>query len=256
MKRTKEEAAILIVEDDREYTLLLSLLLEQLNFKNILYAINYEDAIDKLETETVDLLLIDIDLGNGKNGIMLAEEIRRRQLTTPLIYITSNHTDDYYDYARHTRPSNFMSKELSRLKLYQAVDIALGAFLDQEAVAPLVRDTAVSQAPHIQHHNLYFKVGDVFKTIPVDQAAYFYADQKMSFAKVSNRSYPTSIQLKTLQDELYELGFMRIHKSYLVNTRFIETINPGEATVVVNGEMLPIGYAYRKSFLSALKLLK
>lgn len=254
MKRTKEDAVILIVEDDRDYTLLLSLLLEQLNFKNILYAVNYDDALDKLETESVDLLLIDIDLGNGKNGIMLAEEIRRRQLTTPLIYITSNHTQDYYDYARHTRPSSFMSKELSRLKLYQAIDIALAPYFEPETAAA-VRDSSVN-APHIQHRNLYFKVGDVFKTIPVDQVAYFYADQKMSYAKVGNRSYPTSIQLKTLQDELYELGFMRIHKSYLVNTRLIETINPGEATVLVNGETLPIGYAYRKSFLSALKLLK
>jgi DNA-binding LytR/AlgR family response regulator len=254
MKRTIEDAAILIVEDDRDYTLLLSLLLEQLSFKNILYAVNYDDALDKLETETVDLLLIDIDLGKGKNGIMLAEEIRRRQLSAPLIYVTSNHTDDYYDYARHTRPSSFMSKELSRLKLYQAIDISLAPYFDPEAAAAL-RDTSVSHVPHIQHHNLYFKVGDEFKTIPVDQTAYFYADQKISYAKVDNRNYPTSIQLKTLQDELLELGFMRIHKSYLVNTRLIETINPDKATVIVNGETLPIGSAYRKSFLSALKLL-
>lgn len=255
MKRILEDASILIVENDRDYTRSLSLLLEQLNFKNILYAVNYEDALDKLETETVDLLLIDIDLGKGKNGIMLAEEIRRRKLTTPLIYITSNHTQNYYDRVRHTRPSSFMSKKLSRSKLYQAIDIALARYFEPEAAA-VPRDTSISHAHHRQHNSFFFQVGDEYKAIQVNQTAYFYADQKMSYAKVGAHSLPANIQLKTLQHELYKLGFMRIHKSYLVNTRLIEEINPSDATLIVNGETLPIGYAYRKSLFSALKLLK
>jgi DNA-binding LytR/AlgR family response regulator len=253
MKRTKEEATLLIVEDDQDFVTLTTLLLEQLGFKQILSARTYHEALAIMDEVPVHLLLLDIDLGRGKNGIMLAQDVRHQYPDLPIIYITSNHTTDYYDYARHTRPSSFLNKELSKLKLYQAVDIALMPFYESASKLP-AHDYA--NIPNFTHHNLYFKVGDVFKTIPIEAIVYFYADRKMSYAKSDNRSYPTSIQLKVLQEELIEQGFLRVHKSYLVNAKCIESIHPSEGTITVSGEVLPIGDTYRKGFLAALKLLK
>jgi DNA-binding LytR/AlgR family response regulator len=50
--------------------------------------------------------------------------------------------------------------------------------------------------------------------------------------------------------------FLRIHKSYLVNTSMIESIHPGDNILIVSGHTLPIGYAYKKIFLEQLQLLK
>ncbi|MBC6994259.1 response regulator transcription factor [Neolewinella lacunae] len=253
MKKKIEDATILVVEDDHRFVNLLTLLLNQMSFHKLHYAVTYEEALRAIEDEEdIDLLLIDIHLGPGRNGIMLAEELRRRHIQTPIIYLTSNHTEEYYAYARHTRPAGFLSKELSRVKVYQAIDIALMPTFDPDKN----RDGENAAHPTAQQHSLYFKVGDVFKTIPLNQVAYFYADQKMSIAKVGSRSYPTSTQLKTLEGELPELGFLRIHKSYLINTQLIETINLGESSITINGETLPIGNTYRKEFLAALKMLK
>ena len=77
----------------------------------------------------------------------------------------------------------------------------------------------------------------------------------MTFARVDKRNFPTSVQLKTLEDELFP-KFLRIHKSYLVNVDFIDAINTRDDKVEVMGESLPIGYSHRKSFLEQLKLLK
>lgn len=206
-----------------------------------------------MATKSIDLYLIDISLSDSKSGIQLAEEIRRQQSNVPIIYLTANYTDDYYTLARHTRPSSFMNKELSKLKLHQAIDLAL---LAQPAVEEKTTIPTNNIPPNISEHNFYFRIGDSFKAIPVKEVAYFYADNKMSYAKIGTRSYPTSVQLKTLEEELPSGDFVRIHKSYIVNTRQIEAIYPGESTVSINGESLPIGYAYRKEFMAILRLLK
>lgn len=249
----KQDPVILIVEDDKEFTNLLSILLEHLNFKKIYHAPNYDLALQLMEKKTIDVYIIDIILSNGKNGIQLGEEIRRQQINAPIIYLTANYTDDYYILARNTRPSSFMNKELSRLKLHQAIDLALLTQSNPE-LNKVASSTFVP--PHISDHNFFFRIGDSFKAIPIEEVAYFYADKKMSYAKIGTLSYPTSVQLKTLEEELPSSDFIRIHKSYIVNTRQIETIQLGESTVTINGESLPIGYAYRKVFMTGLRILK
>lgn len=45
--------------------------------------------------------------------------------------------------------------------------------------------------------------------------------------------------MKDLEDKLSEKGFLRIHKGYLVNYRFIRRLKNTDA-VLTNGEELPI----------------
>jgi len=252
MNNNIQNATILIVEDNSAFVQLLQLMLEAIDAKHIMSANDYHSAIQAIESHHIDIIIVDIELGKGRNGIMFVEEVRNRGIQLPIIYMTSNYSDEYYNYARHTCPSSFMNKDLSHLKLRQAIDIALmpPPFAEGQESTPAFK------TPYITHKQLFFKVGDIYKAIPTEQIAYFYADQKMSFAKVEARSYPTNIQLKILEHELLDLGFLRVHKSYVVNSKYIEMINPGESSLCINGETLPIGHAYRKSFLSALKLLK
>ena len=254
MTKAFKDIVVLIAEDNKDFTLLLKIMLEQIGFQRILGASKYVEAIDLMETHAIDVFIIDIELGDSKNGVMLAEDIRQRNINSPIIFITSNYTEEYYAYARPTRPSSFMSKELSRLKLHQAIDLALLSPSDGRGSKGI--DHKSEQAPLVSPYNFYFRIGDAYKAIPIVDIHYFYADKKMSFAKIGARSYPTSVQLKTLEEELPGEQFIRIHKSYIINTKFIESITPGESSVMVNGENLPIGYAYRKEFMAALRLLK
>jgi DNA-binding LytR/AlgR family response regulator len=254
MTKTLKDQVILIVEDNKDFEFLLQAMLQQIGFRNILNAANFDEAMYVISKHAIDVFIIDIHLENSKNGVMIAEEIRRNQMNTPIIFITSNYTEENYAYARATRPSSFLSKELSRLKLHQAIDLALLAHAEEE-VDEMESFKSVLP-PLVSPFNFYFRIGDTYKAIPVADVAYFFADKKMSYAKIGHRSYPTSVQLKTLEDELPKEQFIRIHKSYIVNTKFIESFNPGESTISINGETLPVGYVYRKDFLAALRLLK
>ena len=249
---------ILVVEDHPGFAQLIQLMLEELGVATIQIAKTYDEAWSVFQKQSPDIGLIDIDLGEGeKNGIALVEKIRETAPYLPIIYLTANYTEDYYLRCRHTRPSSFMNKEISRLKLYQAIELALPQL---QASETLTKPTVTLAPPPIQpplltNNHFFFKVGDLYKNIAIKDIGFFYANEKMTFARVDKRNFPTSVQLKTLEDELFP-KFLRIHKSYLVNVDFIDAINTRDDKVEVMGESLPIGYSHRKAFLEQLKLLK
>jgi DNA-binding LytR/AlgR family response regulator len=242
---------ILILEASESFSIFLKRLLSELYIKNIFIARSYEKGLEYFDQYQPDICLVDINLNEKKfTGIEFVEKIRENAPFIPVIYLTSNYTEDYYEQSRHTHPSNFMNKELSSFKLYQAIDLAL--------MYQMRLDTTVESdytSFYRNQSNIFFKIGDIYKSIPIDKVEYFFSDQKLTYAKLDQRNLPTTVQLKTLEKD-FTPTFLRIHKSYLVNTSMIESIHPGENTLIVNGHTLPIGYAYKKIFLEQLQLLK
>jgi DNA-binding LytR/AlgR family response regulator len=259
MMNLKEPVKLLVVEDREGFANLVRVMLEDLGISDIQMAKTFDEAWQLFQDQPPSICLVDIDLDGGeKNGILLVEKIRQTHPDLPVIYLTANYTEDYYEQCKHTRPSSFMNKELSRLKLYQAIELALlqskqGSSIG--AATSVIYPSPPAPVPYLANNQLFFKVGDLYKNIPIKEIGFFYANEKMTFARVDKRNFPTNVQLKTLEDELFP-KFLRIHKSYLVNVDFIQSINTKEDKIELQGEHLPIGYSHRKSFLEQLKLLK
>jgi DNA-binding LytR/AlgR family response regulator len=249
---------ILVVEDHPGFANLLQLMLGELGIRHIQIAKTYDEALSLFHKRTPNIALVDIELGEvEKDGIVLVEKIRETAPFLPVIFLSANYTEDYYIRCRHTRPSSFMNKEISRLKMHQAIELAILQLQSVEATSPpLLAPTLPQVQPVvINDTHFFFKVGNLYKNIVIKDIGFFYANGKMTFAKVDKRNFPTNVQLKTLEDELFP-KFLRIHKTYLVNVDHIESINTRDDKIEVMGESLPIGYSYRQSFLEQLKLLK
>jgi DNA-binding LytR/AlgR family response regulator len=247
-----ESIKLLLVDNNTIFLQVLQLMLTDMRLNQVATAIDAASGLEAFRAFEPNLCLLDVKLGQTlRAGIALGEKIRLLAPQVPIIFMSDFCEPDCYERCRHVLPSGFISKDISRHKLYQALDLALlqQQFQQQSEKSD---DGQLSGSPL---KKIFFKVGDVFKSIPIEQVTFFYADNKLTFARVGQRSYPSSVQLKTLERELSPL-FARTHKSYLVNTSLIESINPKEGTVSLAGETLPIGYAYRHEFLEGLKLLR
>ena len=77
----------LLVVDDEDVLDALHDVLEAAGFI-VMPAANAEDAITKASGAAPDLLLTDLDLGAGMNGIELAAEARRCWPALPIVYIS------------------------------------------------------------------------------------------------------------------------------------------------------------------------
>lgn len=78
---------ILIVEDERLLAISLKMDLEEAGYEEITMVTNCEDACQAVETESPELILMDISIQGDKTGIDAAEKISGFS-RVPVIYLT------------------------------------------------------------------------------------------------------------------------------------------------------------------------
>ncbi|MGA7721575.1 MAG: response regulator [Ignavibacteriaceae bacterium] len=80
---------LLLVENDQPSRDVVKIFLK--NICEIEFAVNAEEALEKVNSAHYDLILMDINLGKGMNGIELTRQIRNetRYEKTPIIALTA-----------------------------------------------------------------------------------------------------------------------------------------------------------------------
>ncbi len=115
---------ILIVEEQRAVAGALKLRLRGLGYDVSAIAKDGFEAIEKAGELKPDLILMDIRLGEGIDGIETAQRIRARH-DIPVIYISSHVDLKLLERARSTRPAGFINKPFTTKDLLSAIDLAL-----------------------------------------------------------------------------------------------------------------------------------
>ena len=115
---------ILIVDDDHTTSSVMQLYLENFGFIVPDIASSGAEAINKTKSLKPDLVLMDINLGKGLDGIDTAEVIMRN-FHVPVIYVTSYHDDETLKRAQLTNPYGFINKPLRDTDLKTTIRLAL-----------------------------------------------------------------------------------------------------------------------------------
>lgn len=88
---------------------------------------NKEDAIRFLKTNNPDLILLDINLKSGMEGIEIAKFISKNK-SLPFIFLTSYTDKKTIDQAKLTHPMGYISKPISFESLFSTIEISLFNF--------------------------------------------------------------------------------------------------------------------------------
>jgi CheY-like chemotaxis protein len=127
------QATILIVEDERIVGLHLRQQLVKLGYKVTAVVSSGNDALKALTDRETDLVLMDIHIEGGMDGIETAGQIRA-DYALPVIYLTAFSGETTLDRARMTKPYGFMIKPFSERELHASIQIALERWReDQDA---------------------------------------------------------------------------------------------------------------------------
>ncbi len=112
---------ILLVEDEGLVALYLKKVLIEHGFKEIQVARNGEEAVHKVEESEPDLMLMDIRLGKGINGIEAVKLINSER-KIPVIYITASTDEHTHREALDTDPLAILSKPIEPEELKEMID--------------------------------------------------------------------------------------------------------------------------------------
>jgi two-component system, response regulator PdtaR len=115
---------ILVVDDDHTTASVMQLYLENFGFIVPDTASSGAEAIEKSKKLKPDLVLMDIRLGKGLDGIDSAEVIMEK-LNIPVIYVSAYNDEETLERAQMTNPYGFINKPLRDTDLKTTVRFAL-----------------------------------------------------------------------------------------------------------------------------------
>jgi PAS domain S-box-containing protein len=117
-------ARILVVEDEPVVALDLRTRLTRMGYIVSETVARGEDALECARTLHPNLILMDIRLRGGMDGISAAEEIRKRY-GLPVIYLTAHADEATVDRARITEPFGYILKPFDERELRTVIEMAL-----------------------------------------------------------------------------------------------------------------------------------
>ena len=115
---------ILVVEDEGIVALNVQNTLTQLGYEVVGTALTSSEAIHLAAMERPDVILMDINLGTGADGIETAAQLSRNH-DIPVIFLTAYSDDATLARARSTAPYGYLLKPFSSRELHATVQMAL-----------------------------------------------------------------------------------------------------------------------------------
>ncbi|WP_158587192.1 response regulator [Motilimonas pumila] len=111
---------ILIVDDQRAFQVMLKAMLTNLGAKHIFFADTAETAVKQCRDNKFDLLLVDYNLGSGKNGRQLLEYLRNNDLVPKhaiFFIVTGDNSRSMVLTALELEPDDYIMKPFSHNQL-------------------------------------------------------------------------------------------------------------------------------------------
>ena len=121
------EIRVLIVEDDPIIAEEIRSYLTSVDYQVRTVAYDQLSALQALAAGGQDIVLLDINLEGGLEGIGIAEIINR-QYQLPFVFLTSYSNRSVLDQAKRTRPMGYLVKPFDEKDLFTTLEIALYNF--------------------------------------------------------------------------------------------------------------------------------
>jgi DNA-binding LytR/AlgR family response regulator len=232
--------SILIVEDEILIAQDLKEILEEVGYKNVFRAKNYKQAIEIIENQNIDLVLLDINLNDEMTGIDLAKYINKHK-QMPIIYITSYSDSSTIANVKQTMPAAFLLKPYSKALLLAAIEIALFNYTSKiNAAEKLVEDIIpdVVESDIVINKHLLVKENYHFIKIPLEEILWFESNKNYVEVKTRQKKYIIRSSLKRLLELLPPADFVKCYKQFIINIRHAKSFTSD--TVLIHEYQIPI----------------
>lgn len=252
------QVSILVVEDEGIVGLELQERLQEEGFNVVGVADNGREALELIQSNEVDIVLLDINIKGNWDGIQTAIELRKIK-SVPFIYLTAYADGATFERAKVTLPSAYLTKPFQIKDLRKAIELALYHFTAQQQTGEGKDKVQVkreaSDNESILHFNnaIFIKQNYKYNKISYDNILYLKADGNYTYIQTSDKRYVIKHSLQQLIDIFNADNFVRVHRSYAINMGHLTSFN--ENTLQLYDESIPIGRNYKDVFLRLFKQL-
>lgn len=222
----------LIVEDEPLARNLLADYVKKVSFLELIGAVGSPlNALEILRNENIDLMFLDIQMPEI-TGITLLKTLQKK----PLVILTTA----YSEYALESYDLDvldYLLKPITFDRFLKAVDKA-----SQRLRSPAHETATSSTDPS------FVFVKDGTKLVKVNYDDILFVEGLKDYVTIVTKTQKiVSLQrLKSLETQLPTDRFIRIHHSYIINIKAVDTIHRND--VQIGTHLIPISDSYRKAF--------
>jgi DNA-binding LytR/AlgR family response regulator len=192
------------------------------------------EARIKIREEKIDLVFLDIQMPQ-LNGLQLLHAIQVR----PAVIFTTAYRE-YAPEAFEVDALDYLIKPISQERFLKAVDKYYERFpKNKSGITNENEDTIFIRADRLQHK--------------VTRSAILYVESLDNYVKIvlKDKTIITRETISSLEKRLVSPDFVRIHRSFVVNSKNIQTLS--QESVRIADKELPLGRAFKQRALSLLR---
>ncbi|KDN56854.1 LytR/AlgR family response regulator transcription factor [Flavobacterium seoulense] len=205
---------------------------------------NAIDAIAMINTSNVDLIFLDIEMPHF-SGIDFLNAIDKK----PLIIFTTAYSD-YAVEGFNLGAVDYLVKPIPFHRFLKSVLRAQQLFQSQNTI-PAVTPKLV--APEIEPDFMF--VRSEYENVKINFSDILFIEGLKDYVKIyttDNKFTLTLISLIKLENMLSSKGFARIHRSYIINIKYVKSIQKNK--VIIADKRIPISESYKNAFFEKINL--
>lgn len=200
-----------------------------------------KEAIEAVQANTPDIILMDIGLSGKLDGLSTANIIRR-QYSIPIIFITDQANELVFQQAKGVLPHNFISKPYPDAMLVRAVELALAQPslpLPGNAITPFGERVA---------DGIFVYCGNEYKKVFFRDILYLQANGMSTIMGCSQgKFYKIALSSNKVVEQLAYAGIVKTSRSHYVNIHRVDSIKNDE--LIVENKPVPLSKSYKADVL-------
>ncbi|MFA9190866.1 LytTR family DNA-binding domain-containing protein [Flavobacterium sp. FZUC8N2.13] len=205
---------------------------------------NAIDAIAVINNSNVDLIFLDIEMPHF-TGIDFLNAIDKK----PLIIFTTAYSD-YAVEGFNLGAVDYLVKPIPFHRFLKSVMRAQQLFQSQNTTSAI---TPKIVAPEMEPDFMF--VRSEYENVKINFSDILFIEGLKDYVKIytsDNKFTLTLISLIKLENTLSSKGFSRIHRSYIINIKYVKSIQKNK--VLIADKRIPISESYKNAFFERINL--
>ena len=217
---------VIVIDDDPNWQKIIGKFVGLVPFLNLVNTCNSAvEAYPKLIEQEIDLIICDIEMPE-MSGLDFVKNLKN----PPLVVFVTSHRDYALD-CYEVSPVDFLLKPLDFQRFLSAIE--------------KVRQKLLSPPESIVVEPYFFvRENQNYVQILYKDVQYMKAQENFVMIVALEQSYLPTVSITKMEEQLKGDVFLRVHRSFLVNRKFIQIITKDEV-ILTDGYKIPIGDQYR-----------
>lgn len=245
---------VLVAEDDPLHAARMEMLLDEMGYELVGIHDTNDDLLRLFKATSPDLVILDIELKQGGDGVELASSINSIR-PTPIIFATSFADKKTIARALETDPYAYLVKPIEKPSLQAAIELALFKFANHKTEADQPKYTGWSE-DLVLDDCFYVKSGDRLVKVMISEIFWIeMAENRYCDMVTADRRFHLRTSLKLMVEKLDPKCFVQIHRSFVVNISKVKSIQEADLMLSISDQDLPIGRVYKDALLKRFRTL-